>query len=66
MLDERDSIIIEFITKLQGLAYDNKFGVCCLCGGGKEITDENFYKPRHLEGCLFLRAEQAVIKLANT
>jgi len=58
----KDEIIIEFMTKFQGRAYDNKFGVCFLCGGGREIVEGEIFKPRHLDTCLFSRAEKLVLK----
>lgn len=63
MVDEKDYVIIEFITKTQGLAYNNKFGVCCLCGGGREYDKHNskLWKPKHSPDCLYSQAEKLVI-----
>lgn len=63
-MDEKDEIIIEFITKFQGVAFNNQFGVCMNCGG-PGYTDEDspqIFKPKHTPNCLFSRAGIAVLR----
>lgn len=58
--ETKEQIIIEFITKMQGRAFDNKFGVCFLCGGTRTMLENGAFKPKHSRDCLFSRAEKVV------
>lgn len=63
-MDEKDEIIIEFITKFQGLAFNNPFGICFICGGPgyTDKKDPQLFKPKHTLDCLFSRAEIIVLR----
>lgn len=61
-IQSKNEIIIEFLTRTEGLAYHNKHGVCAFCAGGK-FEDPDFpgmFTPRHLPTCLYSRAEAIV------
>lgn len=63
-ITRRDEMIMQLITMTQGLAYNNKSGVCCFCGGSREYDKNHteLWKPKHSPTCLYSQAEQLVME----